>query len=157
MGNNLSKRDIAGILNIDTKTLYNWKKNKPELYRIVMLGFKFDELLKQAQNNLEIVTDKWESKYPKLMSSWYSEWNEITPIFKFSVKVRTVIYTTNAVESVNSRLRSMNKKRSVFPNKVSLEKALYLDIERIVKEWTGAIRDWGQIYGELRIMHEDRI
>ena len=52
MGNNLSKRDIAWILNIDTKTLYNWKKNKPELYRIVMLGFKFDELLKQAQNNL---------------------------------------------------------------------------------------------------------
>ena len=52
MGNNLSKRDIAGILNIDTKTLYNWRKNKPELYRIVMLGFKFDELLKQAENNL---------------------------------------------------------------------------------------------------------
>ena len=52
MGNNLSKRDIAGILNIDTKTLYNWKKNKLELYRIVMLGFKFDELLKQAENNL---------------------------------------------------------------------------------------------------------
>ena len=52
MGNNLSKRDIAGILNIDTKTLYNWKKNKPELYRIVMLGIKFDELLKQAENNL---------------------------------------------------------------------------------------------------------
>ena len=53
MGNNLSKRDIAGILNIDTKTLYNWKKNKPELYRIVMLGFKVDELLKQAENNLD--------------------------------------------------------------------------------------------------------
>ena len=53
MGNSLSKRDIAGILNIDTKTLYNWKKNKPELYRIVMLGFKFDELLKQAENNLD--------------------------------------------------------------------------------------------------------
>lgn len=53
MGNNLSKRDIAGILNIDTKTLYNWKKNKPELYRIVMLVFKFDELLKQAENNLD--------------------------------------------------------------------------------------------------------
>ena len=111
----------------------------------------------QAQNNLDIVADKWESKYPKLMNSWYSEWDAITPIFKFSVKVRTVIYTTNAVESVNSRLRSMNKRRSVFPNKVSLEKALYLAIERIVKKWTGAIRDWGQIYGELRIMYEDRI
>lgn len=53
MGNNLTKRDIAGILNVDTKTLYNWKKNKPELYRIVMLGFKFDKLLKQAEFNLK--------------------------------------------------------------------------------------------------------
>ncbi|CAD7289094.1 transcriptional regulator [Campylobacter suis] len=53
MGNNLSQRDIAGILKIDTKTLYNWRKNKPELYRIVMLGFKFDELLKQSEKNLQ--------------------------------------------------------------------------------------------------------
>ena len=53
MSEKLSKRDIAGILGVDTKTLYNWKKNKPELYRIVMLGFKFDELLKQAENNLD--------------------------------------------------------------------------------------------------------
>ena len=52
MRNNLSQRDIAGILKVDTKTLYNWRKNKPELYRIVMLGFKFDELLKQAQEHL---------------------------------------------------------------------------------------------------------
>ncbi len=52
MRNNLSQRDIAGILKVDTKTLYNWRKSKPELYRIVMLGFKFDELLKQAQENL---------------------------------------------------------------------------------------------------------
>lgn len=52
MRNTLSQRDIAGILKVDTKTLYNWRKNKPELYRIVMLGFKFDELLKQAQENL---------------------------------------------------------------------------------------------------------
>ncbi|VTX77683.1 transposase [Gemella haemolysans] len=102
-----------------------------------LLGGTIEE---QAKNNLDIVADKWESKYPKLMSSWYSEYDAITPIFKFSVKVRTVIYTTNAVESVNSRLRSMNKKRSVFPNKVSLEKALYLAVERIVKKWTGAIK-----------------
>ena len=52
MGNNLSKRDIAGILKIDTKTLYNWRKNKTELYRLIMLGFKFDELLKQSEKNL---------------------------------------------------------------------------------------------------------
>lgn len=53
MSKKLSKRDIAVILGVDTKTLYNWRKNKPELYRIVMLGFKFDELLKQAENNLD--------------------------------------------------------------------------------------------------------
>mgnify|MGYP003098117309 CR=1 FL=1 len=46
------KRNIAGILKIDTKTLYNWRKNKPELYRLIMLGFKFDELLKQSEKNL---------------------------------------------------------------------------------------------------------
>lgn len=51
MKTKLTKRDIAGILNIDTKTLYNWQKNKPELYRIVMLGFKFDELLEQSKKN----------------------------------------------------------------------------------------------------------
>lgn len=50
---NLSQRDIAGILKIDTKTLYNWRKNKPELYRIVMLGFKFDELLAQSEKHLK--------------------------------------------------------------------------------------------------------
>jgi len=57
MRHNLSQRDIAGILKIDTKTLYNWRKNKPELYRIVMLGFKFDELLKQVQKNLDELQD----------------------------------------------------------------------------------------------------
>ena len=57
MRHNLSQRDIAGILKIDTKTLYNWRKNKPELYRIVMLGFKFDELLQQAQKNLDELQD----------------------------------------------------------------------------------------------------
>ena len=57
MRHNLSQRDIAGILKIDTKTLYNWRKNKPELYRIVILGFKFDELLKQAQKNLDELQD----------------------------------------------------------------------------------------------------
>lgn len=53
MSAKLTQRDIAGILKIDTKTLYNWRKNKPELYRIVMLGFKFDELLSQSKENYE--------------------------------------------------------------------------------------------------------
>lgn len=53
----LSQRDIAGILQVDTKTLYNWKKHKPNLYRIVMLGFKFDELLIQSKENYETLKE----------------------------------------------------------------------------------------------------
>lgn len=51
----LSQRDMAGILKIDTKTLYNWRKNKPELYRIVMLGFKFDELLNLSEKQAKML------------------------------------------------------------------------------------------------------
>lgn len=91
------------------------------------------------------------------MSTWYNSWDEVVPIFKFSTTTRKVIYTTNAVESVNSRLKSINKKRTVFTNKVALEKALYLAIEEISRKWKNPIRDWGQIYGELRIMYEDRL
>lgn len=111
----------------------------------------------QAKNNLDIVADKWEAKYPKIMDTWYREWDAIVPIFKFSAKVRTVIYTTNAVESVNSRLRRMNKKRSVFPSKIALEKAIYLALERIIKKWTAPVKGWGEIYGELKIMYNGRI
>jgi len=53
MAQKMTKRDIAGILRVDTKTLYNWQKNKPELYRIVMLGLRFDELLEKLRINLE--------------------------------------------------------------------------------------------------------
>lgn len=57
MSSKLTKRDMAGILGVDTKTLYNWRKNKPELYRIVMLGFKFDELLKQSEKNYKTLLE----------------------------------------------------------------------------------------------------
>lgn len=111
----------------------------------------------QAKKNLDIVAEKWETKYPRIMDAWYREWDGIVPIFKFSIKVRKVIYTTNAVESVNSILRRMNKKRSVFPNNISLEKAIYLSLERIIKKWTAPVKGWGEIYGELKIMYDGRI
>ncbi len=91
------------------------------------------------------------------MKSWFSNWDSIIPIFKFSPETRKVIYTTNAIESVNSQLRKINKKRTVFPNKISLEKSLYLSVEKISKKWRMPIRNWGYIYGELSIMYEDRL
>ncbi len=62
------------------------------------------------------VTEKWSAKYSNAMKSWTVNWNVITPIFKFSADVRKVIYTTNAIESLNSTYRKLNRQRSVFPS-----------------------------------------
>lgn len=80
-----------------------------------------------------------------------------TPIFKFSPDVRKVIYTTNAIESLNSTYRKLNRQRSVFPSDTALLKALYLATFEATKKWTMSIRNWGQVYGELSIMYEGRL
>lgn len=87
-----------------------------------------------------------------LMKSWSKNW----AIFKFSMEVRKVVYTTNAIESLNSIYRHLNNQRSVFPSDTSLLKALYLATFEAIKKWTANLRNWGKIYGELQIMYEDR-
>lgn len=81
----------------------------------------------------------------------------ISPIFKFSKEVRTAFYTTNAIESLNSCYRRLNKQRSVFPSSQALMKALYLGTFEIAKKWTMPIRNWGKVRGELEIMYPDRM
>ena len=109
-----------------------------------------------ALKNLEKVTEKWEKIYPNSMKSWSKNWDAISPIFKFSMEVRKVIYTTNAIESLNSVYRRLNSQRSVFPSDISLLKSLYLATFEATKKWTSTLRNWGKIYGELQIMFEDR-
>ena len=70
----------------------------------------------QGRAQLERVTEKWEAKYPNAMKSWAQNWDVISPIFKFSNDVRKVIYTTNAIESLNSTYKKLNRQRSVFPS-----------------------------------------
>jgi transposase-like protein len=103
------------------------------------------------------VMEKWSEKYPNAMKSWVVNWDAITPIFKFSADVRTVIYTTNAIESLNSTYRKLNRQRSVFPSDQALLKALYLATFEATKKWTMPIRNWGKVYGELSIMYEGRL
>lgn len=88
------------------------------------------------------------------MESWKQSWDVISPIFKFSTEVRKVIYTTNAIESLNSTYRKLNRQRSVFPSDTALLKALYLTTFEATKKWTTPIRNWGQVCGELSIMYE---
>ena len=111
----------------------------------------------KARLALDRVTEKWTVKYPNSMKRWYDNWDAITPIFKFSPDVRKVIYTTNAIESLNSTYRKLNRKRSVFPSDTALLKALYLATFEATKKWTMSIRNWGQVYGELSIMYEGRL
>ena len=110
-----------------------------------------------ALEALDRVTEKWEDDYPNAMKSWYKNWDVISPIFKFSSDVRKVIYTTNAIESLNSGYRRLNKQRSVFPSDTALLKALYLATHEITKKWTMPLRNWGKVLGELEIMYPDRL
>ena len=111
----------------------------------------------QGRINRDHVEEKWSEKYPNAMKRWTRDWDVITPIFKFSADVRTVIYTTNAIESLNATYRKLNRQRSVFPSAQALLKALYLATFEATKRWSMPIRNWGQVYGELAIMYEDRL
>lgn len=110
-----------------------------------------------AHKNMEQITEKWEPKYPNAMKSWAKNWDAILPIFKFSADVRKVIYTTNAIESLNSTYRRLNRQRSVFPSDTALLKALYLATFEATKKWHLPLRNWGKVYGELSIMFEGRL
>lgn len=111
---------------------------------------------KVAAENLEKVTEIWEKLYPNSMKSWKKNWDVISPIFKFSKEMRKVIYTTNAIESLNSVYHRLNNQRSVFPSDTALLKSLYLSTFEATKKWTTTLRNWGKVYGELQIMYEDR-
>ena len=111
----------------------------------------------KAREALDKVNEKWTPKYPNAMKRWYDNWDAVSPIFKFSPTVRKVIYTTNAIESLNSTYRKLNRQRSVFPSDTALLKALYLATFEATKKWTQTIRGWASVYGELCIMYGDRL
>lgn len=103
------------------------------------------------------ITEKWSPLYPHAMRSWEVNWDAISPIFKFSADVRKVIYTTNAIESLNSTYRRLNSQRSVFPTEKSLMKSLYLATLQATQKWTQPLKNWGKVYGEFAIMYDGRI
>ena len=106
---------------------------------------------KKALAALERVTEKWTPKYPNSMKRWKDNWDAISPIFKFSTTVRTVIYTTNAIESLNSTYRKLNRQRSVFPSDTALLKALYLATLEVGKHGVSIVSQDGTADTTLRI------
>lgn len=110
-----------------------------------------------ALYELEAFGEKWNAKYPKIAQSWEANWSKLSTYFKYPQEVRTLIYTTNAIEGFNRQLRKVTKSKSVFPTDDSLLKMLYLAMMDITKKWTGKRRDWGIIHSQLEVFFADRL
>jgi len=110
-----------------------------------------------AEKALETFSSKWDSKYPTISQSWRNNWANIIPFFAYPPEIRKVIYTTNAIESLNMTLRKILKTRASFPNDDALRKLLYLGLQNASKKWTMPIRDWVSAINQFLILYGDRV
>ena len=110
-----------------------------------------------ALNALEVFSERWDKKYPKISISWKNNWPNLSTYFKYLQEVRRLIYTTNAIEGFNLQLRKVTKAKSVFPTDDSLLKMLYLAMMDITKKSTGRRQDWSMIHAQLAIYFADRM
>lgn len=111
----------------------------------------------EAEMELEAFGKKWDGKYPTISHSWRRNWARIIPFFAHPPEIRKVIYTTNAIESLNMTLRKITKNRSSFPNDEAALKLLFLALGKISKKWTLPIRDWKPALNQFAIVYEGRI
>jgi len=112
------------------------------------------EAAEQALGEFE---EKWSEQYPMAAKSWRDRWENVTPFFGYPEPIRKVIYTTNAIESLNAQLRKVTRKRGAFPTDDSVRKILYLAIQRASKKWTMPIRNWPEALNYFSIVFEGRV
>ena len=106
---------------------------------------------------LEQFAARWDDKYPKISASWRSHWDNLNTLFKYPQDIRKAIYTTNAIESLNSVTRKAIKKRKLFPSDEAATKVVYLAITAASKKWTMPIRNWKAALNRFIIEFEDRL
>ena len=111
----------------------------------------------QAEMELMAFEEKWDESHRSISQSWRKNWERITPFFAYSPEIRKVIYTTNAIESLNMSLRKVTKNRGSFPNDQAMLKLLYLALNNIAKKWTLPIRDWKAALNQFSILFGDRM
>jgi len=110
-----------------------------------------------AMEELEQFEQTWGSKYPLLVRSWRTNWDEIATFFKYPPEIRKLIYTTNVIESYHRQLRKVTKGKAMFPTDDALLKMLYLVTINVLRKWTGRVHNWGQILMQLSVFFEDRV
>lgn len=110
-----------------------------------------------ALQGLDILEEKWGSRYPNSIASWRNNWPQLATYFKYPPELRKIIYTTNSIENFNRQLRKVTKSKTIFPTDDALFKMLYLSMIDITKKWNGRPWDWGKILEQLCIYFEGRI
>jgi putative transposase len=110
-----------------------------------------------AQAALDVFAEKWDKRFPSISRSWQNRWQQVIPFFAYPPEIRKVIYTTNAIESMQAQFRRVTRQRGAFPTPESAKKVLYLALDRISKRWSRPIRDWVAALNHFSIVFEDRI
>lgn len=111
----------------------------------------------EAELHLTEFEEKWGEDYPSIVQSWRRNWEHIIPFFDYPPEIRKVIYTTNAIESVNMSLRKVTKSRGSFPSDDAVLKLFYLAIRNISQKWTMPIKDWKAALNRFSIQFEERM
>jgi len=111
----------------------------------------------EAELQLSEFAQKWDAQFPTISKSWHSNWERITPFFAYPSDIRRVVYTTNAIESVNMSLRKIIKNRGSFPTDEAAVKLLYLALQNIARKWTMPIKEWKAALNRFAILFEDRM
>lgn len=106
---------------------------------------------------LDMFEEKWKEKYPHCIKSWRENWVELSTYFKYPQEIRTLIYTTNTIESFNRQLRKVTKSKSIYPNDYALVKSLYLAMLDATEKWITRVKEWDKILSQLAIYFEGRI
>ena len=133
----------------------SWKQRK-EMATDLKTIYRADTVA-LAEENLDLFAQKWNATHPTVSKSWYANWERLIPFFDYPKQIRRVIYTTNAIESMNMSLRKVTKNRGSFPTDDAVFKLLYLALMNITKKWSMPIQHWKQAMNHFAILFEDRM
>lgn len=111
----------------------------------------------EAEQALDAFTQAWDEKYPTIGKMWRAKWTDIITLFNFPPAIRKAIYTTNAIESVNSVIRKFTRNRKIYPSEASALKIVYMAIQEASRKWTKPIHHWKQALNHFAILYENRL
>ncbi len=111
----------------------------------------------EAKDQMDRFEEKWQSIYPHVIKSWRTNWDSLTTFFHYPVEIRKIMYTTNVIESVNSKFRKATSARRLFPTDDAILKSLFMAAMELERKWTLPMRGWSKIYSQIAILFEERL